>query len=507
MPTPKSKAQVTAPPPRGEIKYPDPYTERCVGEAAITAARMGDILGWEEEGEEPFGNDFLFKDMNNKKVRLTKNGRNRPYTHANSLKIAQDLLNSGPLLPEEERRWQYNREPIIIGRYGSVCSGQHRGVGLRLAAQIWAGNQQDHWLTIWPTEPTMEADIAYGCREEAYVLRTLDNTRTRTFTDVLFTSGYFTAYSVPDRKTLGRMTDYGLKTVWERTGCENNQFNSIRTHPESLSFLHRHPKLVEAAGHVFDQYKRDWITCSKWLAPTYATGLMYLMGVSASDPDRYYDGDPRSEADVDFKHWDRALVFWSLLCSGAAEMKEARYAVEEYKDPISGEGRATIEEQKNILIKAWLVFVRGKSPEIGEVRLDYDEDDESGVRTLADWPTVGGIDRGEPKRARQAEADDGGDDEGDGSAPYRDPTPEEIEQRAAEVRARSVAEQEARLKAEREERAAERRRARSVRADAINDQLVKEGHDPQVRLPGGVRPGAGGKRKVKQTPEEGGGGG
>jgi hypothetical protein len=138
---PKPGATLQEPPKKQGKKKPSPpavdlpvvYPEEDVqmfacreGKKPLYAEDAKKALGWEEENEKgQFGDKYLFiNPFNKKKVRCTYNVNNRPFDIPTALKYLQTIM---------KRRWKFNLETIIIGRFGSVLSGQHRLIALVLA--------------------------------------------------------------------------------------------------------------------------------------------------------------------------------------------------------------------------------------------------------------------------------------------------------------------------------------------------------------------------------------
>jgi hypothetical protein len=90
--------------------------------------------------------------------------------------------------------------------------------------------------------------------EEPATIRTLDNVRPRTLSDVLYTEeNVFGRLSAAARKEAIRNLDYAIRFLWNRTGQSNpsyGSFTSYRTHSESLDFFHRHPHLAQIVEHI-----------------------------------------------------------------------------------------------------------------------------------------------------------------------------------------------------------------------------------------------------------------
>src|SRR6185369_6746225 len=345
------------------------------------------LLGWEEETDQvKFGPDYLLIDEAGRKIRCTNNTHNRPLTEGWARTLGQDIL---------KRNWRFNCENIIVGRTGLILSGQHRLIGLILAAQIWAGAQKDHWLPLWPEEPTIRSLIAFGCDESPDITRTHDNVKPRSLSDVLFADEQmFGSLKKEDRTRLCRMIDYAVKFLWDRTGEKNDAYAPRRTHSEALDFIQRHPRIVRAVKHIYEEDQEKAI--SKFISPGTASGLLYLMGASATNGDDYRSEDQSSEKKIDWKLWEKATDFWVLMSSGSPELIEVRHALAALYGEDGDGGGGTISERIAIIGKAWKEFAFGGAVTEANLRLNY-VTDEDGIKHLKESITFGGIDLGTEK--------------------------------------------------------------------------------------------------------------
>lgn len=429
-----------------KVLYPELEEERCVGEDAITVEQMKALLGWTEETEQvKFGDRYLVVDRNGKKIRCENNLTNRPLYMSVVDALVQEHLN---------RRWRYNGEPIIVGRYGSILNGQHCGVSLIFAEQerlIDAQRPSPLWKKNWPEPVTMEKLVAFGIDEVDDVVNTMDTCKPRSLADVIYRCAYFAGSSPNERKKLARMLDHAVRLLWHRLGITHDAFAPRRTHAEALDFVARHEKhFLRFVRHVFEEDADGHI--SDRVSPGYAAGMGFLMAASASEPKPYRAGDPPNENLLDWSNLDKAEDFWTTLASkDSSELGPVRVLLKELDaaDNITG-GR---DNKLAVLCRAWQVFVGGRMPSRA---VDFDDlwtaPDATGFRRLIEVPTVGGIDLGDP--------DASGGEEPEGS----DPTLEEIENGKEEVY----------LDREKREPRAEKPKAKAAAPDHTEPQTLEE---------------------------------
>ncbi len=391
--------------------YPKPGHEFCIGRKAITVKQAKKLLGWQREHpEEKWGNDHITElaTLLGYKVRCHNNVSNRPVYRAILLTLCQEHL---------RRRWQWNGEPIIIGKTGLILNGQHSLLSLILAGHELT-QEPDRWSEYWTDNRiTMEKSIAYGVEETDDVINTMDTCKPRSLADVIFRSQFFSKIRTKDRKRVARMADYAVRLLWHRTGV-GSAYALRRTHAESLAFIESHPKIVECVSKVFKLNKAKGV--SKFISPGTAAGLLYLMGSCSTDGESYHTPAEPNEDTLDWDQWDQACKFWEDLATG--KLRPVQIALGQLLE--DSKGSAT--ERCAVLSKAWVRYQAGGKMTPKQLSLKYHTNDD-GIRSLVERPTVGGIDSGGPSDADVVQAE---------KTPRGEPSPKQILNRAARERAR-----------------------------------------------------------------------
>lgn len=362
-----------------EIKYPDYEVRACYGDEALTVEDCKNLLGWWEESENvKFGSLYLLKDVNGNKVRCINNDTNRPLYMASIDTLVQEHL---------RRQWRFNFEPVIIGKTGRILNGQHSLISLVLAEQH-RQKDPEKWSEFWKQPVQMEKLVCYGLEEDDDVVNTMDTCKPRSLMDVVFRSEYFQDLKTGRRKIAARATDHAVRLLWHRTGASDDAFAPIRTHKESIDFIERHPKILEAVRHIIGIPKVQRI-----ISPGYAAALLYLMAASATPDDSGYDEEAKEEH-LDLSLWEDACDFWTQVPE-SPDFKAIRTClIEMQEDEETAQGVGLIH-RIGVCIKAWLAYVDHKKLTPASLRLEY-EVDEEGWKHLTEIPTVGGIDHGEP---------------------------------------------------------------------------------------------------------------
>lgn len=406
MPSPKKSSKSNAVSADRKVVYPEVTSEICLGETAITEEKAQALLGWLEEDQVKFGSDYLLKDLAGTKVRCENNVKNRPLYMGNVLAFKQEILRG---------RWRFNGEPIIVGRTGLLLNGQHTLISLVLAVQEWR-KDPEKWPG-WKHEPTIDKLIVYGVDEDDEVVNTMDTCKPRSLADVIYRSEYFSALTGRDRRNAARSTDYAIRLMWHRTGAGLDAFAPRRTHAESLDFIARHPRILECVKHITEENGKEG-KIARYVSPGYAAGLLYLFGCSGTDTEAsdYSLSPAPNESMLNWDRWEKACAFFVLLAGGAKGFSAVRTVLARILEETGGSNA----ERWAILVSAWNSFIKGE--EISEKTLQLEYEIKDGVRRLAECPTVGGIDIGDPSLV---------DEEQIRAA---DPSREEIEVQKAKLR-------------------------------------------------------------------------
>ena len=335
------------------------------------------LLGWEEEGKSSFGDSFLMKDSNKKKVRCTNNVRNRPLYSSNIAKIKQEILRG---------RWCFNGETRIIGETGLILNGQHTLIALVLAVQEYSADPEA--FPAWKEEPTISTAIVFGVSEDDTTVNTMDTCKPRSLGDIYYRSELLKGIAEKDRRVLSRTLEFAVKHLWFRTGFVDAFNPNIRdTHAELVAFGARHPRILEAAKHIEDENGSEG-KVSRFLRNGYATAMLYLMGSSATDPQRYRED--QSEEHLDWSNWSKACDFFVLLAGDADEMRPVR----EYLGKLIDDQTDSLAVRTSVLVMAWNLYAKDKTITTKSLQLKFIER-EPGWPELAEIPDVGGIDLGD----------------------------------------------------------------------------------------------------------------
>jgi len=354
-------------------------------EQPLTAEIAKKLLGWTVKGEDEEWDSYLFKDETGRQVQCTNNLNNRPIRPRQVEAVRQEIL---------RKQWQFNGETIIISRSGKVFNGQHRLVGLVLASEFWEKHKDDY--PEWKTAPVINTIVVFGIADDPAVQNSIDNGVSRTLQDVLYLSPYFRDLGVGDRKNMSKMAAHAVKMLWARTGQGASAYSPNRTHTESIEMIDRHDRLLQAVKFIYELNKGENVL-GKLVTPGYCSCLMYLMGVSASDPKVYYAKSFPDESDLDFTMWEKAEEFFTRLAAGDVIFSDLRHLYAEIcthnNDEESQGLGGTSDERVALMIHAWLQFSQDKPMTKGAIRLEYTVKEE--IKRLASFPSVGGIDKGE----------------------------------------------------------------------------------------------------------------
>lgn len=460
MPTAKSSKSRKAQTPKEPV-YAEYEVEVWDGDSPLTEEWVDQFLGWQSEqayieatlaampekkrgkAKVGFGEDYDFKDTNGEKIRCLNNRHNRPLDASWARVIAQIILN---------KHWRLNGETIVLGRFGSVLSGQHRLIGFKFACQMRRSEKQKyHWDETWGEDPiTIDCTIAKGVSEDQDVINTLDNTKPRTIADVLFSDEnlFGPGLTRDERMEICKATENAITFLWRRTGADRNKFSGKLTNQEAVSFLARHATLKDAVRIVCGANQKSGDNANSiggHVSVGVAAGVLYLMGCSATDGERnqhdqlhdYADMEPMpAEKKLDWERWEQAVSFWKTFGSGDESLSGIRYAIGDIKEalarspatdkePIEDDGEETDDDgvpkltgtlkgsleqwSTGVLALAWDRWLEEQSLEGYEVQASITPASEltkDGFRVLTDVQRFGGIDalgNGSKKKATEAE--------------------------------------------------------------------------------------------------------
>ena len=450
---PKPKAPTPAPkaePAADELIYPEFEVKVCVGESdvddtfrrSLTCEKAKTLVGWLEEADytaqqvaanpkvkesaakfsyrsasgetklAPWlvekGLDVLFTSVTGQRVVCLNNAHNRPFSEPWAKRFCQEVLT---------KNWRLNGETIIVGQRGNVLSGQKRLVGFIEACNVWAANRE-RFKDVWPDEPTLDCVVVFGVEETPETIRTLDNVQPRTEADTIFTDETYANLSPAGKKECSRMLARATDFLWQRTGeCDRlfvgNQ-KLIATPSELAAFRERHPFLLKAVKHLFEENQDRAISDLK-LSPGMCAGILYLQACADSDAEAYRAGSPPEEKGLSWKLRDRAKEFWTELAKadgadpanpkrtvpGSPTWKAVAGALALLVDPDDGTA-GRLSEKLVVLAKAWELFAAGKPFKSSDLTVDYVERDAQTTLDPEQTMSFGGIDRG-PGRQEEAE--------------------------------------------------------------------------------------------------------
>jgi len=451
----KKKAQTTDP-----ILYPEIEVRVCAlpdrkGRTHdVLRARQGmDLLGWETEAQYTkrmmalnpkwtedqckYGDDYLLTDIFGEKVRTLHNLKNRELREPWCYQIAQDILT---------HNFELNLESIIISLYGNVTSGQHRLIALVIAYQKWLKDKNEAlgemYSELWPEEPFIETLVAFGGSEDPKVMRSIDNVKPRSLSDVIYTGEHFKELKSVEKKECSRMLDVAVDFLWKRTHAQT-AYQMFQTHSASVDFIDRHKRLIESVRILFDANAQRSISELR-ISPGLCTGLHFLMAAAASDIQKYKEDLPPLEKSLDFSMWDKATQFFQDFSGTVVEEgKETRVVFSKDMEVVRTALKDLVNEELNgekarssVFIKAWNEFAYNGALTKDNLSIEeYYTRDGVGAITWIDCPKIGGIDQGYRF----------GKDKGESTDPAA-PTPEEIEKLIEEARIRRA--EELKLKAE-----------------------------------------------------------
>lgn len=397
-----------------------------------------------------------YKTPDGERIVFWHNAGNRPIDVAWAKSLGQDQLNrnwAGPLnMPGET----VNGEDILIDRYGMVISGQHRGLGFFDCYFRWKSKRESaHWAQLWPEEPVLETGLKTGVSNNFRIIQTLDNTKSRTESDVFATmQELYTDKDTPlDRKILAKMLAGAVALLWDRTRAgegpdsKRSKYHGYKTTSESCDFLKRHKKyLLQSVRLMFKLDKKIMSGPNKGtklladlkLSPGQCACLHFLMSCSGSDYDEYHskESHEKNEELLDFGNWKKAEQFWGALGKGQP-LNAVRVAIADLAkadDEIEGPKTA---KKFAFLAKAWALYSEGAAVTADDLELTTATNTD-GNEVLCDTSNFGGIDKG-PRIDENVAAEDDKEQQEAEAKRIREEKLAEHQNKLAEAAARKAA--------------------------------------------------------------------
>ena len=187
-----------------------------------------------------------------------------------------------------------------------------------------------------------------------------------------------------------RNVETACKLLRSRAGADINAFCPKWSHADYLDLLDRHPRLLECVRHVHEENGNE-NKIGRYLSPGYAAGFLYLMGSCKTDADAYRSAEHPSENLLDWSEWERACQFFVEVANDSEKVA----ALRDVWAKMCEEGKISNAERWALLVNAWNSYRDGGRVDRERLELEYNKDAD-GFLTLAEMPTVGGIDLGEP---------------------------------------------------------------------------------------------------------------
>lgn len=362
----------------------------------LTVEIAKEILGWEEEGSlNNWGPRYLVRDAYGMKIRCTNNNNNRPLYQATINILSQEILRGN---------WKLNGEPIIVCRNGSLANGQHTLIALITSAQLWLKYPASY--PFWKREPYIEKVLVEGIDPSDDVINTLDTARPRRLYDVIYRSALFQDLNERDRRDTAKLAEGACKLFWVRTGAGYSGLKP--TLAEQMQILQRHPRLLECSVYINKTMGSK--PHLKYFMPTgWAPALLYLMSCSTTDPFTYYPHREEVKG-MDWTHGEKAKTFFRHLCQGSETVEALKSSLHFAGEAVDAEGLST-RRRLALIVKAWNAFLKNSVIKKADLKLKQRSVD--GWKYVAECPTVGGIDLGDPKEQDEVDLLEAGTKEED----------------------------------------------------------------------------------------------
>lgn len=402
---PAAKPPVVTPPPKSpwdvpqELRYKKRTTYEFMGQKSFSVQQAMDYLGWTQLGDVK---GRMLQDVKGNSIQLYNNRGNRPIDEGWVKTLAQIILN---------KQWEMNWQPILISKYGNVVSGQHRMIALVFAEQMRTDPKQAaHWKEVGWTKPvTIDVLLIEGTEEGGNFTRTVDYTRPRSDSDILYCDrDFFTKnQGSKERELLCRVAGNAIRFLWDRTGRNKATYSSKFTPTELVDWFRSHPSLEDVVKTVESNNTASKGNLAYFLPLGKMSAMTYLMAASTSDPDAYdhtekslaldqklSTGDTGRKGEIFETVLERACGFINNINSKTDRtIALERWIEKRHQEAVAAGVTTGITEDEKLcaVAKAWNRFLHLQSSEkltVGEVKLKYVLDD--GKLHLEEHPRVSG---------------------------------------------------------------------------------------------------------------------
>ena len=377
-----TKAGTTKAAQRGKVVYPELGVTLRNKDNPLSVEDAKQLLGWISETEATettgkkvqYGKEYHLRDFAGNKVRLTNNLTNRPFRMGLARRYANELLRG---------KWRLNGETIVIDRYGMMQDGQHRLAGLILAEQL-RQKEVAKWRAYGVKGVlTMDALIVTGIDPKPDTVDTINLGQKRSLGDVLFRNQQFGGeITENDQRRLANILSTATRLVWERVGGKITSDAPHFPHSEALAFVEKHPELIKAALFIYQEDGNDK-RISSYVSLGYATGLMFLLAASSSDPDTYQESGA-----YNLELWDKAEEFWVVFGSGGKDLHALRTVLARMEAYGGAQGKAFIT---GTVVKGMNLWMDNKPVEAKTCKVKKKRQDD-GKLIVAEYPRLGGMD-------------------------------------------------------------------------------------------------------------------
>jgi hypothetical protein len=156
-----------------------------------------------------------------------------------------------------------------------------------------------------------------------------------------------------------------------------------------LDFLKDHPRLRDAVSFIWNEEGGTGVEGKKistYLSLGYAAGLLYLMGVASTDPDKYVNNGPEALND---KLWGKAEEFWTLF-AGRTD-KEPLKSLVHLLARADASGASGRDDILGMVVNAYNLWIDGETGTAKDIKVKMRKDD-TGRMVPVEVPRLGGID-------------------------------------------------------------------------------------------------------------------
>lgn len=296
------------------------------------------LIGWRLANP---GEEHTLNDLYGNRIVLERSLSQRPFRIALAKRWMRTIV---------QRKWKLNGESIIIDRLRMVHDGQHRLVGIVLAAQL--RDRAPHlYDTFWEEGEQLYIDtfVHSGIEPDPEVVNTINTGLTRSNGDAFYQQVAKTGIKRSFARQHANVLSHAVRLVYLNMMDKLPSYGTKLENLDATQVEAEFPQLVEAVSLVFELNGGGGIDGRKLqrcISLGYAAGLLFCMSTYGSDPE-----NPTTTS------WEKSVQFWKLV---ASDKQSKTHPAILCRDALAEMPQSSGRDRDMICLtvsKAWIAFI------------------------------------------------------------------------------------------------------------------------------------------------------